>query len=183
MESKINLITWYNKYYWYDKTDSTIENKLPNNTRILYTTFAYYHTTQRDTKLNTNESKKEKRGEEGTVIVKYSYKDNSPVYSSLHCRAAINVAILSGNYSTHRRNTRSNHPATLIRNSNMSSSLSLSPSPLRHRWTCISGNYANRGSSINRHYWRLNRSVDRCPRNQWFRLIFHSHRLNSRTTN
>lgn len=126
MESKINLITWYNKYYWYDKTDSTIENKLPNNTRILYTTFAYYHTTQRDTKLNTNESKKEKRGEEGTVIVKYSYKDNSPVYSSLHCRAAINVAILSGNYSTHRRNTRSNHPATLIRNSNMSSSLSLS---------------------------------------------------------
>lgn len=126
MESKINLITWYNKYYWYDKTDSTIENKLPNNTRILYTTFAYYHTTQRDTKLNTNESKKEKRGEEGTVTVKYSYKDNSPVYSSLHCRAAINVAILSGNYSTHRRNTRSNHPATLIRNSNMSSSLSLS---------------------------------------------------------
>lgn len=132
---------------------------------------------QRSRKLNTNESKKEKRGGGGgAVIAKYSYKDNSPVYSSLHCRAAISVAILSGNYSTHRRNTRSNHPATPSGTRtcllpSLSPSLSL---PLHHHWTCISGNYANRGSSINRHYWRLNRSVDRwlLPSKSWFRLIF-----------
>ena len=45
IESKINLITWLDIINITDM-NSTIENKLSNNTRILYTTFAYYHTTK-----------------------------------------------------------------------------------------------------------------------------------------
>lgn len=64
---------------------------------------------QRSRKLTTNESKKEKGG--GTVIAKYSYKDNSPVYSSLHCRAAISVAIPSGKSTRHIAEI---HEATIL---------------------------------------------------------------------
>lgn len=60
---------------------------------------------QRSRKLTTNESKKEKGG------AKYSYKDNSPVYSSLHCRAAISVAILSGKSTRHIAEI---HEATIL---------------------------------------------------------------------